>query len=129
MRSPDGTARIPCWQRRRAGRDPAEASGFGEPKRTLPHGAKDFLGLAFTAAIIGAILLFATNGLASPCRAAPGPRPGPGACSGIPAIANHVRVIGTLFVAACAVLAVIAFVWYMFWGYKIKGQPEGDRDG
>ena len=73
MRSPDGTARIPCWQRRRAGRDPAEASSFGEPRRPLPHGAKDFLGLAFTAAIIGAILLFATNGLASPCRAAPGP--------------------------------------------------------
>jgi hypothetical protein len=129
MRSPDGTARIPCWQRRRAGRDPAEASSFGEPRRPLPHGAKDFLGLAFTAAIIGAILLFATNGLASPCQAAPSPRPGRGACSGIPAIANHVRVIGTLFVAACAVLAVIAFVWYMFWGYKINGQPEGDRDG
>ncbi|MGN6172968.1 MAG: hypothetical protein ACTHPS_08455 [Streptosporangiaceae bacterium] len=129
MRSPDGTARIPCWQRRRAGRDPAEASGSGEPKRPLPHGAKDFLGLAFTAAIIGAILLFATNGLASPCRAAPGPRPGLGACSGIPAVANHVRGIGTLCVAACAVLAVITFVWYMFWGYKINGQLEGDRDG
>ena len=127
MRSPDSTARIPCWQRRRAGRDPAEASGSGEPKRPLPHGAKDFLGLAFTAAIIGAILLFATNGLASPCRAAPGPRPG--ACSGISAIANHVRVAETLFVAACAVLAVIAFVWYMFWGYKINGRLEGDRDG
>ena len=129
MRSPDGAARIPCWQRRRAGRDPAEASGFAKPGRPLQHRAKDFLGLAFTAAIIGAILLFATNGLASPCRAAPGPRPGPGACSGIPAIANHVRVIGTVCVAACAVLAVIAFVWYMFWGYKINGRLEGDRDG
>jgi hypothetical protein len=97
------------------GRDPAAASGFGEPKKSLPHGAKDFL--------------FATNGLASPCRAAPGPRPRPGACSGISAIANHVRVVGTLGVAACAVLAVIAFVWYMFWGYKINGRLEGDRDG
>jgi hypothetical protein len=127
MRSRDGTARIPCWQRWRAGRDPAAASGFGEPKRPLPHRAKDFLGLAFTAAIIGAILLFATNGLASPCRAAPGPRPG--ACSGIAAIANHVRVIETVCVTACAALAVIAFVWYMFWGYKVNGQLEGDRDG
>jgi len=27
------------------------------------------------------------------------------------------------------VLAVIAFVWYMFWGYKINGRLEGDRDG
>ena len=127
MRSRDAAVRVPCWQHWRAGRDPAAASGFGEPARPLPHRAKDFLGLAFTAAIIGAILLFATNGLASPCRAAPGQRPG--ACSGISAIANHVRVVGTLCVAACAVLAVIAFVWYMFWGYKINGRLEGDRDG
>jgi len=38
-------------------------------------------------------------------------------------------VVGTLGVAACAVLAVIAFVWYMFWGYKVNGRLEGDRDG
>jgi hypothetical protein len=26
-----------------------------------------------------------------------------------------------------AELAVIAFVWYMFWGYKTNGQAKGDR--
>jgi hypothetical protein len=128
MRSRDGAARIACWQRRQASKDPLTASGFGEPQRPPPHVAKDFLGLAFTLAIIGAILLFVTNGLASQCQAGLGQRSGPAGCSGMPAIANHVRGIGTLCVSACAALAVIAFIWYMFWGYKTNGQVEGDRD-
>jgi hypothetical protein len=127
MRSRDAAARIPCWQRWQAGKDPAAASGVGEPGRPLPHRAKDFLGLAFTVAIIGAILLFVTNGLASQCRESH-PRTGPGACSGIPAVAERIRGIGTLFVLACAALAVITFIWYMFRGYKTNGQVEGDRD-
>jgi hypothetical protein len=128
MRSRHAAARIPCWQQWQAGKDPAAPSGFGEPGRPLPHRAKDFLGLAFTVAIIGAILLFVTNGLASQCRTEPNPRTGPGACSGLPAVADHIRGIGTLFVLACAALAVITFIWYMFRGYKTNGQVEGDRD-
>ena len=128
MRSRDATARIPCWQRWQAGKDPAAADGFGQRGRPPPHRAKDFLGLVFTVTIIGAILLFATNSLASQCRAEPHPRAGPGACSGLPAIANHIRGIGALCVLACAVLAVITFIWYMFWGYRTNGQVEGDRD-
>jgi hypothetical protein len=128
MRSRGATARIPCWQRWQADRDPVAADGSGQPGRPPPHRAKDFLGLAFTVAIIGAILLFATNALASQCRVDLHPRTGPGACSGLPAIADHIRGIGALCVLACAALAAIAFIWYMFWGYKTNGQVEGDRD-
>ena len=128
MRSRDAAARVPCWRRWQAGKDPAAAGEFGQPGRTPPQRAKDFLGLAFTVAIIGAILLFATNVLASQCRPEPHPRAGPGACSGLAAIADHIRGIGGLCVLACAALAVIAFVWYMFWGYKTNGQVERDRD-
>ena len=30
-------------------------------------------------------------------------------------------------VAACAALAAIAVIWYMFWGYKAKGQARETR--
>jgi hypothetical protein len=30
-------------------------------------------------------------------------------------------------VAACAALAAIAFIWYMFWGYKANGLARGTR--
>ena len=30
-------------------------------------------------------------------------------------------------VAACAALAVMAFIWYIFWGYKANGQAKGTR--
>ena len=81
-----------------------------------------------TLAIIGAIVLQATNRLASPCGAGPNPRRGPGACSGVSALAHHVAGAVTLFAIACGALAAAAFVWYMFWGYKSTGQAGGNRD-
>ena len=68
----------------KAGRDPSAAARW--PPSSI---AKDFLGVAMTLAIIGAIVLQATNRLASPCGAGPNPRPGPGACSGVSALADH----------------------------------------
>jgi len=82
-----------------------------------------------TLAILGVIFLFVTNSLASLCTAGLKPRTGPGACSGIPAIASHIRGIMSLCVLACGALAVAAFIWYIFWGYKTNGQAGEDRRG
>ena len=128
MGSRDGAPRIRCWERRRAGRD-ALTVRLQYPPRPPPRPAKDFLGAAMTAAIVGAILLFLTNGLASHCTAEPGLRTGSRVCSGVPAIAAHIRGIETLCVLACGALAVAAFIWYMLWGYKTNGQASGSRDG
>jgi hypothetical protein len=89
--------------------------------------AKDVLGAMVTLAIIGAFLLQVTVGLASRCGAGPSPRAGTAACSGPAAFAHHVQGAVTMAVAACAALAVIAFIWYMFWGYKANGQARGTR--
>jgi hypothetical protein len=80
-----------------------------------------------TLAIIGVIVLQATNRMASPCGAGPNPRTGPGACSGVSAIAHHIDGVVTLCAIACAALAAAAFVWYMLWGYKSAGQAGGKR--
>jgi len=85
--------------------------------------AKDILGAVVTLAIIGAFVLQVTDGLASWCRAGPNPRAGPAACSGPAAFARHVQGTVTMGVAACAALAAIAFIWYMFWGYKATAKP------
>src|SRR5262245_48538393 len=119
MRSGGPAGRIRCWQRWQAGPGPSAA-----PRRS-PFTAKDFLGAAMTLAIIGAIVLQATNRLASQCGTGPNPRAGPGACSGVPAIAQHIDGIVTLCAIGCAALAATAFIWYMFWGYKSAGQAGG----
>jgi len=126
MGSRDGRARIRCWERRRAGRD-ALTVRLQYPPRPPAHRAKDFLGAAMTVAIIGAILLFLTDGVASHCAAEPDPRTGSRVCSGVPAFAAHIRGIETLCVLACGVLAVAAFVWYMLWGYKASGNRDAGR--
>ena len=117
MGAGEPAGRIRCWQRWQAGRDPAAP-------RWPSSIAKDCLGAAMTLAIIGVIVLQAVNRLASPCGAGPDPRTGPGACSGVSAIAHHIDGVVTLCAAACAVLAAAAFVWYMLWGYKSTG-PAG----
>ena len=104
------------------------ASGFDEPQRRPSWMAKDLLGAAVTLAIVGAYLLQVTNALASRCGAGPKPRWGPGACSGVSALASHAHGLVTLCVSVCAVLAMIAFIWYMFWGYKVNGQVGRNRD-
>ena len=117
---PAGRAR--CWQRWQASRDPSA------PRRPPSGIAKDFLGATVTLAIIGVIVLQATNRLASPCGAGPSPRPGPSVCSGVSALAHHVDGIVTLSALACAALAAAAFVWYMLWGYKSTAQAGGNGD-
>ena len=123
MGSGEPAGRVRCWQRWQASRDPSAA-----PRWRPSSIAKDFLGAAMTLAIIGAIVLQATNRLASPCAAGANPRTGPGACSGVSALAHHVDGVVTLLAIACAALAATAFVWYMFWGYKSTGQAGGNRD-
>jgi hypothetical protein len=123
MESGEPAGRARCWQRWQASRDPSAAARW--PRSSI---AKDFLGAAMTLAIVGAIVLQATDRLASPCGAGTNPRPGPGACSGVSAFAHHVAGAVTLFAIACGALAAAAFVWYMFWGYKSTGQAGGNRD-
>ena len=117
MGAGEPAGRIRCWQRWQASRDPSAV-----PRRAPSSVAKDFLGVAVTLAIIGAIVLQATNGLASQCGAKLNPRAGTAACSGMAAIANHAHGVVTLCVIGCAAMAAIAFIWYMFWGYKVNGQ-------
>jgi len=111
-----------CWQRWQASREPPA------PRRPPSSIAKDFLGATVTLAIIGVIVLQATNRLASPCGAGPDPHAGPGACSGVSALAHHVDGIVTLSALACAALAAAAFIWYMLWGYRSTAQAGGNGD-
>jgi len=108
-----------------SGFDQPAVSGFDEPRRPRRHPAKDFLGAVVTLAIIGAFLLQLTDAAAHRCEAGPKSRTGPGSCSGAAAFAHHAQPVVTLSVAACAALAVIAFIWYLLWGYKTKGQASG----
>ena len=123
MGSGEPAGRVGCWQRWQGGRDASAAA-----RRPPSSIAKDFLGATATLAIIGAIVLQATNRLASPCGAGPAPRAAPGACSGVSALAHHVDGVVTLCAIACAALAAAAFIWYMLWGYKSTGRPDGNRD-
>ncbi len=125
MRSRTRAARWERRQFRRLSKDLSTIPGFGDPHRPPRHRAKDVLGAVVTLAIIGAILLEVTNSLASRCVAEVNPRAAPGACSGVAAMAYHAQGVVTLSVTACAALAVIAFIWYMFWGYKANGQAGG----
>jgi hypothetical protein len=113
---------------RQLDKDLPPASGLGDPPGPPPHRAKDWLGAIVTIAIIGAILVQLTYGLASRCGVAPTSRDRPGTCSGLAAMANHARGPVTLAVAACGALAAIAFAWYMLWGYKTGGQARGTQD-
>jgi len=118
------------WERRQFRRltkdlDLPEVSGFGEPPRPPRHPAKDFLGATVTLAIIGVFVLQLTDGLARRCEAGPKSRTGPRSCSGAAAFAHHAQPVVTLSFAACAALAVIAFIWYLLWGYKTNGQAGG----
>ena len=113
-------ARAARWERRqfrRLTKDLDIGGGFGEPRKPRHHRAKDFLGAAVTLALVGVLLLQVTYGLASRCGARPGPR----ACSGAVAFAQHAKLAVTLSVAALGALAALAFIWYLLWGYKTNG--------
>jgi hypothetical protein len=100
-------------------------SGFDRPYRPRRHPAKDFLGAAVTLAIIGMFVLQLTDAAAHRCEAGPKSRTGRGSCSGAAAVAHHAQPVVTLSFAACAALAVAAFIWYLLWGYKTNGQASG----
>ena len=122
------------WERRQFRRltrdlDLPTASGFDEPHRPRRRPAKDFLGAAVTLAIVGVFLLQLTDGLARSCGTDLKSHKGPDACSGAAAVAHHAQPVVTLSVAACGALAVIAFIWYMLWGYKTNGQASGTGPG
>jgi len=124
MGSRAGPARVRSWQQWQ------EGTGDSRP----PPGwrrlvAKDFLGATATLAIIGAMLLFLTNGVAAHCAAAADPRTGARVCTGATAVAAHIRGIMTLCVLVCGALAVAAFIWYMFRGDKTSRPVGEDRGG
>ena len=100
-------------------------SGFDRPHRPRRHPAKDFLGAAVSLAIIGIFVVQLTDGLARRCAAGPKSRTSPGSCSGAAAFAHHAQPVVTVSFAACAALAVVAFIWYLLWGYKTNGQADG----
>ena len=100
-------------------------SGFDRPYRPRRHPAKDFLGAAVTLAIIGMFVLQLTDAAAHRCQAGPKSRTGRGSCSGAAAVAHHAQPVVTLSFAACAALAVAAFIWYLLWGYKTNSQAGG----
>jgi len=100
-------------------------SGFDRPHRPRRHQAKDFLGAAVTLAIIGLFVLQLTDAAAHRCEARPKSHAGPGSCSGAAAVAHHAQPVVTLSFAACAALAVAAFIWYLLWGYKTNSQAGG----
>jgi hypothetical protein len=127
MRPRNEPTRVGRRQLRQLSKDLSTIPGFGKPQEPPPHPAKDFLGAVVTLAVIGAILLQVTDGLASQCGAELSPRTGPAACSGMAAIANHAQRVVTLCVIGCAATAMIAFIWYMLWGYKVNGHVAGDR--
>ena len=101
--------------------------GLGETRRPSPHVAKDFLGAAFTLAIVGVFGLQVTNGLASRCGTGLKRHAHP-ACSGVAAVARHAQWAVTVIVISCAALAALSFIWYMLWGYKTNGQAREDQD-
>jgi hypothetical protein len=130
MSSPGRVPRVRCWQARQLSAGPIPAGGFGRSRRPPPHLARDLLGAVVTIALVGVILLFVLNSAAAPCDTAPPRRAGAAACSGIAAVASHVRGIGTLLVLASGALAVTVFFWYLLWGYKTAGRAghRGDQD-
>ena len=127
MRPHNRSARIGRQEPPQASPDSFTALAFEELGRPPPHPAKDLLAAAATLAIIGVFLLQVTNSLARPCRAHLNPRTGSGACSGMSAVANHADGVVTWGVAACALLAAVAFVWYMLWGYKANEHTGRNR--
>jgi hypothetical protein len=130
MSSRGRVPRARCWQARQLNAGAVPAGSFGRSRRPPPHLAKDLLGAVVTIALVGLILLFVLNGAAAPCDAAPPRRAGAAACSGIAAVASHVRGIGTIFVFAIGALAVTVFIWYLLWGYNTAGRAghRGDQD-
>jgi hypothetical protein len=123
MRSRGKLARAERRLFRQLRKEMSAASDYGAPRTTSRHKAKDVLGAIVTLALVGAFVLQLTDGLASRCRPGLG-RGAPQSCSGIAAIAEHSQGAVTLSVCLAAAMAVIAFIWYMIWGYKTKAKSH-----
>ena len=80
-----------------------------------PRRGQGFLGATATLAIIGAIILYYTNALASKCAADVRQRTGQAICSGLPGLAHHLRLPITVGVIACVVVFAATFVWSLLW--------------
>ena len=96
-------------------------SGFDGSSTPSRHKAKDALGVIVTLAIIGAFLLQMIDGLASRCGRGFGSGASRG-CSGLAALADHSQHAVTMIVCISAAMAVVAFIWYLVWGYKTKAK-------
>jgi hypothetical protein len=127
MRPRNRPARIRRGQPPPVNQDEFTALAFEELHRPRSHLAKDLLGGVATLAIFGVIVLYVTNSLAARCRAPRSARLGPGACSGVPAFANHADPFVTWAVAACAAVAAAGFAWYMIWGYKAHRRDDAGQ--
>ena len=121
MRSRSKSARAERRLFRQLRREMSAASDFDAPRTPSRHKAKDVLGAIVTLALVGAFFLQFTDGLASRCRPGFG-RGATQACSGIAAIADHSRGAVTLSVCIAGAMAVVAFIWYVIWGYKTKAK-------
>jgi hypothetical protein len=91
-------------------------AGYRQVRQHVPpRRGQGFLGLAASFTIVGAILLYYTNALASQCRATLKPHAEPAMCHGLPAAAHYLQGPLAVCVVACAVVFGIAFVWSLLW--------------
>ena len=91
-------------------------TGYRQVRRHVPpRRGQDFLGLAATLTIVGAILLYYANAVASQCRSILKPHAGPAVCHGLAAAAHHLQLPLAVSVIACAAVFAIAFVWSLLW--------------
>jgi hypothetical protein len=80
-----------------------------------PRRGREFLGLSASFTVVGAILLYYTNALASQCRPTVKLHAIPAVCHGLPAAAHHLQAPLAVGVIASAAVFGIAFVWSLLW--------------
>jgi hypothetical protein len=94
---------------------PYQASYRQARRHVPPRRGQDFLGLSASLTIVGAILLYYTNAVASQCRSTPKLHAGPAVCHGLPTAAHYLQGPLAVCVIASAVVFGIAFVWALLW--------------
>ena len=90
--------------------------GYRQLRRHVPpRRGQSFLGLSASLTIIGAILLYYTNAIASQCRSTVKLHAGSAVCHGLPAAAHYLQGPLAVCVIASAVVFGIVFVWSLLW--------------
>jgi hypothetical protein len=84
-------------------------------RHSPPRRGQSFLGATASLAIVGAILLYYTNSLASRCKADLASRSGHAVCAGLPGLARHVQLPVTVAVIVCVGIFAVTFVWSLLW--------------